>query len=150
MTSVRTNEVRLQLSVLACNPGNLWRRLVLPKRIDTCSLTSLQQRLVRTAFGEGGRYYLLLPAEGHLNRRLFGATLQQICATGPRRADGRRLTKSVRANKGRNTRGDREMLKMSSPRPLIRLGVAGFIMPDRCDKDIWPEWRFTRVACRRV
>ena len=37
----RANEVRLQLSVLAYNLGNLWRRLVLPKRIDTWSLTSL-------------------------------------------------------------------------------------------------------------
>src|SRR5712692_3302405 len=31
--------------------GNLWRRLVLPKRIDAWSLTSLQQRLVRRAGG---------------------------------------------------------------------------------------------------
>jgi DDE family transposase len=34
----RANEVRLQLSVLAYNLGNLWRRLVLPTRIDTWSL----------------------------------------------------------------------------------------------------------------
>ena len=47
----RANEVRLQLSVLAYNLGNLWRRLVLPTRIDNWSLTSLQQRLVKT----GGR-----------------------------------------------------------------------------------------------
>jgi Transposase DDE domain group 1 len=47
----RANEVRLQLSVLAYNLGNLWRRMVLPKRIDHWSLTSLQQRLVKT----GGR-----------------------------------------------------------------------------------------------
>ena len=47
----RANEVRLQLSVLAYNLGNLWQRLVLPARIDTWSLTSLQQRLVKT----GGR-----------------------------------------------------------------------------------------------
>ncbi len=47
----RSNEVRLWLSVLAYNLGNLWRRLVLPKRIDNWSLTSLQQRLVKT----GGR-----------------------------------------------------------------------------------------------
>ena len=31
----RANEVRLQLSVLAYNLGNLWRRLVLPARIDS-------------------------------------------------------------------------------------------------------------------
>ena len=40
----RANEVRLQLSVLAYNLGNLWRRLVLPPRIKRWSLTSLQQR----------------------------------------------------------------------------------------------------------
>jgi len=37
--------------VIEINLGNLWRRLVLPKRIDAWSLTSLQQRLVKT----GGR-----------------------------------------------------------------------------------------------
>ena len=41
----RASEVRLQLSVLAYNLGNLWRRLVLPTRIDTWSLTSVQRRL---------------------------------------------------------------------------------------------------------
>jgi phage-related protein len=34
--------------VLAHNLGKLWRRLVLPKGIDHWSLTSLQQRLVKT------------------------------------------------------------------------------------------------------
>ena len=47
----RSNEVRLWLSLIAYNLGNLWRRLVLPKRIESWSLTSLQQRLVKT----GGR-----------------------------------------------------------------------------------------------
>ena len=44
----RSNEVRLWLSVIAYNLGNLRRRLVLPKRIDKWSLTSFQQRLVKT------------------------------------------------------------------------------------------------------
>jgi hypothetical protein len=44
----RSNKVRLGLSVIAYYLGNLWRRLVLPKRIDKWSLTSLQQRLVKT------------------------------------------------------------------------------------------------------
>jgi hypothetical protein len=76
----RSNEVRLWLSVIAYNLGNLWRRLVLPKRIDGWSLTSLQQRLVRT----GGRvvkhamYYWLLLAESHLTRRLFGSLLRRM------------------------------------------------------------------------
>jgi hypothetical protein len=39
--------------VIVYNLGNLWRRLVLPKRIDKWSLTSLQQRLVKT----GGRLH---------------------------------------------------------------------------------------------
>jgi len=47
----RSNEVRPWLSVIGYNLGNLWRRLVLPKRIERCSLTSLQQRLVKTGVG---------------------------------------------------------------------------------------------------
>jgi hypothetical protein len=47
----RSNEVRLWLSLIAYNLGNLWRRLILPKRIDGWYLTSLQHRLVKT----GGR-----------------------------------------------------------------------------------------------
>jgi Transposase DDE domain group 1 len=47
----RSNEVRLQLSVMAYKLRNLWRRLVLPKKIESWWLTSLQQRLVKT----GGR-----------------------------------------------------------------------------------------------
>ena len=78
----RANEVRLQLSVLTYNLGNLWRRLVLPARIATWSLTSLQQRLVKTGgrLVKHARYYWLLLAESHLTRRLFGAMLQRIWA----------------------------------------------------------------------
>ena len=78
----RANEVRLQLSVLAYNLGNLWRRLVLPPRIKRWSLTSLQQRLVKTGgrLVKHARYYWLLLAEGHLNRRLFGEMLRRIWA----------------------------------------------------------------------
>jgi len=47
----RSNEVRLWLSLIAYNLGNLWRRLAPPKKIENWSLTSLQQRLVNT----GGR-----------------------------------------------------------------------------------------------
>jgi len=39
------------LSVIAYNLGNLWQQLGLPKKIGNWSLTSLQQRLVKT----GGR-----------------------------------------------------------------------------------------------
>ena len=76
----RANEVRLQLSVLAYNLGNLWRRLGLPNRIKSWSLTSLQQRLMKTGgrLVKHARYYWLLLAEGHLNRRLFGDMLHRI------------------------------------------------------------------------
>jgi hypothetical protein len=36
----RSNEVRLWLSLIAYNLGNLWRRLALPKGIGNWSLTS--------------------------------------------------------------------------------------------------------------
>ena len=47
--------------------GNLWRRLVLPQRIGNWSLTSLQQRLVKTGgrLLKHARYYWLLLAESH-------------------------------------------------------------------------------------
>jgi len=78
----RSNEVRLWLSVIAYNLGNLWRRLVLPLRVGNWSLTSLQQRLVKTGgrLIKHARYYWLLLAEGHLTRRLFGAMVRCIAA----------------------------------------------------------------------
>jgi len=76
----RSNQVRLALSLLAYNLGNLWRRLALPQRIEHWSLTSLQQRLVKTGgrLVKHARYYWLYLAEGHLNRRRFGAMLGRI------------------------------------------------------------------------
>ena len=76
----RSNQVRLALSLLANNLGNLWRRLALPRRIESWSLTSLQQRLVKTGgrLVKHARYYWLLLAEGHLNRRRFEAMLGRI------------------------------------------------------------------------
>jgi hypothetical protein len=40
----RLNEVRLWLTVIAYNLGNLWRRLALPLRVGNWSPTSLQRR----------------------------------------------------------------------------------------------------------
>ena len=48
-TCAGETEVRLWLTIFAYNLGNLWRRLVLPQRIEKWSLTSLQQRLVKRA-----------------------------------------------------------------------------------------------------
>jgi DDE family transposase len=79
----RANEVRLWLSVITYNLGNLWRRLAVPKRVDTWSLTSLQQRLMKTGGGrfvKHARYCWLLLAEGHLTLTLFGAILRRLTA----------------------------------------------------------------------
>jgi len=78
----RSNEVRLWLSVIAYNLGNLWRRLAVPRRTGNWSLTSLQQRLVKTGgrLVKHARYYWLLLAEGHLSRRLFVSLLRMIAA----------------------------------------------------------------------
>jgi len=78
----RSNEVRFWLSVVAYNLGNLWRRLALPNRIRNWSLTSLQQRLVKTGgrLVKHARYYWLLLAEGHLTRGCFGSMLRRIAA----------------------------------------------------------------------
>jgi hypothetical protein len=53
---------------------------VLPKRIEKWSLTSLQQRLVKTGGRpvKHARYYWVLLAESHLTRRLFGSILRRI------------------------------------------------------------------------
>ncbi len=78
----RANEVRLWLSVIAYNLGNLWRWLALPAAVANWSLTSLQQRLVKTGgrLIKHARYYWLLLAESHLMRRLFRGMLQSIVA----------------------------------------------------------------------
>ena len=61
-------------------PRRLWRRLALPAAVTLWSLTSLQQRLVKTGgrLIKHARYYWLLLAESHLKRRLFGGMLSRI------------------------------------------------------------------------
>ena len=65
---------------IAYNLGNLWRRLALPSPVATWSLTSLQQRLVKTGgrLIKRARYYWLLLAESHLTRRLFAGMQAKI------------------------------------------------------------------------
>ena len=90
----RSNEVRLWLTIIAYNLGNLWRRLVLPQRIGNWSLTSLQQRLVKTGgrLVKHARYYWLLLAEGHLSRE----AVQQHAANDLGTAAARRLATQER------------------------------------------------------
>ena len=77
---LRSNQVRLALSLLAYNLANLWRRLGFPRGIESSSLTTLQQRLVKTGgrLVKHARYYWLLLAEGHLTRWRFGAMLGRV------------------------------------------------------------------------
>ncbi|WP_414645309.1 transposase [Candidatus Binatus sp.] len=92
----RANEVRLWLSLIAYNLGNLWRRLVLPARVATWSLTSLQQRLVKTGgrLIKHARYYWLLLAESQLTR---GSS--EACCGGSRRCRRQRDRWSVRQSR---------------------------------------------------
>lgn len=76
----RANEVRLLLGVIAYNLGNLLRRLVLPVTIQDWSLTSLQQRLIKTGgrLIRHARYFTLQLAEGYLTGPLFRQILRRI------------------------------------------------------------------------
>jgi Transposase DDE domain group 1 len=73
----RANQVRLWLSLIAYNLGKMWRRLALLAPIGKWSLTSLQQRLVKSGgrLIQHARYYWLQLAERHLTRRLFAGML---------------------------------------------------------------------------
>jgi hypothetical protein len=113
------------LSVIAYNLGNLWRRLVLPKRIGHWSLTSLQQRLVMTGgrLVKHARYYWLLLAESHLTRRLFGAMIGWIeslplpSGLSPQPA-GENLEKQARGRAGglRNRMGNGSRCRLTPSR----------------------------------
>ena len=72
--------MRLQLAALAYNLGSLRRRLGLPHKIKSWSLTSLQGRWMKTggrSVKHAGCYWLLL-AEGHPNRTPFGELLNRL------------------------------------------------------------------------
>jgi hypothetical protein len=78
----RSNEVRFWLSVLGYNLENVRWRLVLWKRIGLWSLTSLQQRQVKTGgrLFRHARYYRLPPLESHLARRPLAGMPRRIAA----------------------------------------------------------------------
>jgi len=56
--------------------------VVLSRKIGNWSLTSLQQRLVKTGgrLIKHARYYWLMLAESHLTRRLFASMIRRIDA----------------------------------------------------------------------
>lgn len=76
----RANEVRLLLGVIAYNFANLLRRLALPLAIRDWSLTSLQQRLLKTGgrLIRHARHFTLQLAESYLTGPLFRQILTRI------------------------------------------------------------------------
>ena len=106
----RANEVHLQLSVLAYNLGNLWRRLVLPKNIDAWSLDELA-----AAIGEEGR------AAGEACAVLLAAAGQEPPDATPVRNDApadlgatrarRKARRLPQSGPGNETRGEQRPRK---------------------------------------
>jgi hypothetical protein len=76
------NTSRERVETAGLQAGQPVGRLVLPKRFDTWSLTSLQRRLVKTGgrLIQHARFYSLPLAESHLTRRLFDQMLRRIWA----------------------------------------------------------------------
>jgi hypothetical protein len=132
----RGNDVRLWLSILACNLGNLWRRPALPAGISDWSMTSLQQRLVKTGgrLVKHARYYWLMLAEGHPTRVPCSVMLRRI-ALLPLPANLPTDRNTVNPNHGGQRRMDR----------CRRNGPGGRSM--RRAKRGWP--RIARISCRR-
>ena len=77
---------------------------MLPKKIENWSLTSLQQRLVRSGgrLIKHARYYWLMLAESHLTWRLFGSMVLRV-AREPRLAG----SETPPGNAARWTKGSR-------------------------------------------
>jgi hypothetical protein len=122
------------------NLGNLWRRLVLPRCINSWSLTSLQQRLVKTGgrLVRHARYYWLLLAESRLTRRRSGR-----CSSGSRRyrfqpADGDRLA-TVWVRRGRKTARCLPECRGIGPSAMVRVGGGFYNARSRRQKNSDPS-----------
>ena len=78
--SFAANAVRLQLHALAYNLGNFLRTLATPEPINDWSLTSLQEKLIKTGakLVSHGRYVAFQMAEVAIPRSLFAEILQLI------------------------------------------------------------------------
>src|SRR5689334_11279208 len=74
------NAVRLQLHALAYNLGNFMRTLAMPKIVETWSLTSLREKLIKIGAKvvSHGRYVTFQLAEVAVPRRLFADILSLI------------------------------------------------------------------------
>jgi Transposase DDE domain group 1 len=74
------NAVRLQLHALAYNLANFLRTLAMPKAIESWSLTSLRERLIKTGtrLVRHARYAIFQLAEAALPREVFAGVLTLI------------------------------------------------------------------------
>ena len=74
------NAVRLQLHALAYNLANFLRTLATPEGIETWSLTSLRERLIKTGtrLVRHARYAVFQFAEVALPREVFAGMLSLI------------------------------------------------------------------------
>jgi hypothetical protein len=74
------NAIRLQLHALAYNLANFLRALATSTEIETWSLTSLRERLVKTGarFVRHARYAVFQMAEAAMSRRVFAGILALI------------------------------------------------------------------------
>src|SRR5215218_3541570 len=78
--SMKANAVRLQLHVLAYNIGNFMRTLAMPKAVETWSLTSLREKLIKIGAKvvSHGRYVTFQLAEVAKSRQIFAEILSLI------------------------------------------------------------------------
>ena len=78
----RANEVRLWLSLIAYNLGDLWRRLALrgPDRKVVANQLAAAVGENRGTVEKACTLLLAAAGRGHLTRRLFGGMLQRIAA----------------------------------------------------------------------
>jgi hypothetical protein len=121
----------LWLSILAHNLGNLWRRLVLPKGIESWLLTSPQQRWVKTGgrLAKHARYYWLMLAEGHRTRALFVATLRRLAVLPlpANRTTDRKVSTESRRTKGKGPVSEKSRAGVSiTPANPGREGIIRF------------------------
>src|SRR4051812_28257777 len=74
------NAVRLQLHALAYNLGNFMRTLAMPKTVESWSMTSLREKLIKIGAKvvSHGRYVTFQLAEVAVPRRLFAEILSLI------------------------------------------------------------------------
>ena len=82
----RHNAVRLQLHALAYNLANFLRSLALPREIESWSLTTLREKLVKIGarIVRHGRYVVFQLAEVAVPRALFAEILRRIERLRPR------------------------------------------------------------------